>query len=110
MQRLKPRILRYASSRKKPIDTAVEATEEKWRAQLARIRAWKKLRNVATGHYVENIELQIKLLKAAPSQKEVLSVAGAFGDYAASILQLRPHRKRCRLTNTCSQPLARQGD
>ena len=34
---LVPRIRSYTASRKKPIDTAIEAEKEKWRAQLARI-------------------------------------------------------------------------
>ena len=37
---LVPRILRYASRHKKPIDTsAIKAEKEKWRAQLRRLRA-----------------------------------------------------------------------
>ena len=90
---LVPRIRSYAASRKKPIDTAIKAEKEKWRAQLARIRAWKDLRNIATGHYGEEIERQIELLKGI-NQKEVLSVATAFVDYTHNILQLLPHRKR----------------
>ena len=90
---LVPRIRRYAASRKKPFDTAIKAEKEKWRAQLARIRAWKDLRNIATGHYGEEIERQIELLKGI-NQKEVLSVATAFVDYTHNILQLLPHRKR----------------
>jgi hypothetical protein len=90
---LVPRIQRYAASRKKPIDTALEAEEKKWRAQLARIRGWKKLRNMATGHYGKDIELQIELLKKL-SQKEVLPVARAFVDYTHNILLLTSSRKR----------------
>ena len=94
-----PRILRYASSRKKPVDaSAIKAEKEKWRAQLARIRAWKAVRDTATGHYGKDIERQIELLKEI-SQKDVLSVAKTFVDYASFILHLLPHRKRgARLT------------
>ena len=52
---------------------------------------------MATGHYGEDIELQIELLKKL-SQKEVLPVAGAFGDYTHNILLLLPHRKRSALS------------
>ena len=70
------RILRYASSHKKPIDTsAIKAEKEKWRAQLARLKAWKAVRATATGHYGEDIERQIELLKG--SVRKRCSVATA---------------------------------
>ena len=91
---LLPRILRYASRRKKPIDTSsIKAEKKKWRAQLSRLRAWKAIRDSATGHYGEDVERQIELLKGL-NQDEVLSVATAFVHYTSSILHLLPHRKR----------------
>jgi hypothetical protein len=91
---LVPRIMRYAARRKKPIDTsAIKAERKKWRDQLARLKAWKAVRDAATGHYGEDIEDQVRLLKAL-RQEEVLAVASAFVDYNAFILQLLPHSKR----------------
>jgi hypothetical protein len=91
---LVPRIIRYAARRKKPIDTsAIKAERIKWRDQLARLKAWKAVRDAATGHYGEDIEHQVRFLKTI-GQKEVLSVASAFVEYNAFILQLLPHSKR----------------
>jgi hypothetical protein len=91
---LLPRIMRYASGRKTPIGTsAIKAEKKKWAAQLARLRAWKSVRDAATGHYGQDIEHQIRLLKTI-SQKEVLAVATALGEYNAFIMKLLPHRKR----------------
>jgi hypothetical protein len=89
-----PRVMRYASTRRKPVDTSAIKTERrKWRDQLARLRAWKEIRDGATGHYGQDIEHQIRLLKTI-DQEEVLSVATAFIEYSAFILHLLPHRKR----------------
>src|SRR6266566_1046776 len=72
---LLPRIMRYASRRRKPVDTrAVKAERGKWRDQLARLRTWKAVRDAATGHYGKDIEHQIRLIKTI-DQEEVLSVA-----------------------------------
>jgi hypothetical protein len=91
---LVPRIIRYAARRKKPIDTStIKADRKKWRDQLARLNAWKAVRDTATGHYGRDIERQVQLLKSI-GQDEVLSVASAYVDYNAFILQLLPHRKR----------------
>jgi hypothetical protein len=88
------RMMRYADRRKKPIDTsAIKAERKKWRAQLARLRAWKAVRNAATGHYGKDIEHQIRLIKTL-RQKEVLSVASAFVDYSGFILELIPYKLR----------------
>ena len=88
------RIKQYAVRRKNPIDSsAFKAARKKWRAQLERLRAWRPIRNAATGHYGENIEKQVRLLKTL-HQKEVLSVATAFVHYSGFILELIPHSKR----------------
>jgi hypothetical protein len=77
---LLPRIMRYAARRKKPINTsAIKAEKKKWRGQLARLKVWKAVRDAATGHDGEDIEQQVRLLKAL-RQEEVLSVASAFVD------------------------------
>jgi hypothetical protein len=94
MTRLMPQIMGYAAGRKKPIDTsAIKAEKKKWRAQLERLRAWRPIRNAATGHYGENIEEQVRLLKTL-RQEEVLSVASACVHYNSFILQLLPHKLR----------------
>ena len=91
---LVPRIIRYAARRKKPIDTsAIKAERKKWRHQLARLKVWQAVRDAATGHYDQDVERQVRLLKAI-GQEEVLSVASAFVEYNGFILQLLPHRKR----------------
>jgi len=91
---LVPQIIQYAARRKKPIDTSViKAEKKKWREQLAKLKAWQAVRNAATGHYDEDIEHQVRLLKAI-GQEEVLSVASAFLEYNGFILELLPHRKR----------------
>ena len=91
---LVPRILRYASKRKKPIDTvAIKAGRDKWREQIAKLKTWKAVRDIATGHYDSNIERQIDLLRGL-DQKEVLWVATAYAEYTSFILNLLPHRKR----------------
>ena len=91
---LVPRIVRYAARRKKPIDTSTIRKEKaKWRVQLARLKTWRAVRDAATGHYDQDIEHQIKLLKTI-DQAEVLSVASVFIEYSVFILQLLPHRKR----------------
>jgi len=88
------RIKQYAVRRKNPIDSsAFKAARKKWRAQLERLRAWRPIRNAATGHYGENIEEQVRLLKTL-HQKEVLSVATAFVHYNWFILELLPHKLR----------------
>ena len=93
-QTLMPRIMRLAAKWKKPINTsAIKAERKKWRDQLVRLKAWKAVRDAATGHYGQDIEQQVRLLKAI-GQKEVLSVASAFVEYNAYILLLLPHRKR----------------
>ena len=91
---LAPRILRYASRRRKPIDTvALKLEKGKWRSQLAELRTWKDVRNAAAGHYDQDINHQIALLKTL-EPKVVFSVASAFIEYSAFILQLLPHRRR----------------
>jgi len=91
---LVPRVIRLASSRNKSIDTSViRAEKKKWHGQLTKLKDWKALRDVATGHYGWDIEHQVRLLKAI-GQEEVLSVASAYVDYSLFILQLLPHGKR----------------
>jgi hypothetical protein len=91
---LMPQIIRYAARRKKPIDTSVIKTERKrWHLQLARLKTWKDVRNVATGHYGQDIEHQIGLLKTL-DQKDVFAVVSAFTEYNAFIIQLLPHKSR----------------
>ena len=89
-----PRVLKYASRRKKPIDTdAIKVERGKWRLQLAKLKTWKSVRDAATGHYGQDIENQIDLLKTL-DQTDVLSVASAFVHYTAFVLHLLPHVKR----------------
>jgi hypothetical protein len=91
---LVPRIVRYASIRKKPIDrSTIKAIRDKWRNQLAKLKTWKSVRDSATGHYGRDIAYQVKLLKGL-RQEEVLSVATTFFDFNKSIIQLLPHGKR----------------
>lgn len=91
---LVPRIIRYAARRKKAIDTSSIRTERrKWRDQLAKLKAWKTVRDAATGHYGSDIEQQIRLLETI-REEEVFSVVSAISDYNAFILMLLPHRKR----------------
>jgi hypothetical protein len=91
---LVPRVMRYASKQKRPIDTSlIKAERRKWREQLARLKSWKPVRDAATAHYGRDIEQQVRLLKAL-GQEEVLSVSTAFVEYSAFILKLLPHRKR----------------
>jgi hypothetical protein len=89
---LVPRVIEYASKRKKPIDASeIKSEKKKCRVQLAKLRSWRSVRDTATGHYGKDIELQIDLLKTI-DQEEVFSVASAFVDYCGFILQLLPHR------------------
>jgi hypothetical protein len=91
---LVPRIIQYAARRSKPIETCtIKAERKKWHDQLVRLKAWKTVRDAATGHYGQDIEHQIGLLKAI-RQDEVFSVVSAVSEYNAFILNLLPHRKR----------------
>lgn len=91
---LVPRIIRHAARRKKPIDTsAIKVEKKKWRDHLAKLKSWKAVRNAATGHYGQDIEHQVGLLKAI-RQEEVFSVVSALVEYNGFILELLPHRKR----------------
>ncbi len=91
---LVPKILRYAAARGKAIDTAaIKRERAKWRRELATVRSWKQLRDVATGHYGNEIEEQIRLLRTL-NQSELLSVVSNLVNYGLFLFKQLPHKSR----------------
>ena len=81
-----PRLLALAKARGIPYTReSVKAARSQWKAELARLKRWKDVRNSAAGHYGRNLTQQVALLRELNSD-EVMTVVSAFLSFNMSLL------------------------
>jgi len=80
------RLLALASARGIPYDReSVRAARSQWKAELARLKRWKDVRNQAAGHYGTDLKKQVSLLKEI-NEAEVMTVVRAFLSFNMSLV------------------------
>ena len=63
-KRLLPRLLSLAKVRGIPIDSStIKSLRKDWKAELTALQAWHDVRNQAAGHYGQDLQKQVELLK-----------------------------------------------
>lgn len=65
----------------------LRALRKRWREQLKHLESWSSVRNKATGHYGNDLQEQVILLKAI-DRSQVMDVVKAFLSYNIKILNV----------------------